>query len=124
MKQQVPQYVARNMQHQAAYILGLQVLLTAGIAAACWVFVDRQSALSALLGGLVALLGNTYMLIRSGIQGDAKQLLWAFYRAETGKWLLTFLLFILLFKFAAVTVLFVLLGYLIAQTAFWFALIL
>jgi F0F1-type ATP synthase assembly protein I len=114
---------SKRRRFQKLFFLGLQILLTAGMALTCWLIFNQSTAYAVLLGGSIAVLGSLYMFARSFSQGDSRQLLWAFYRAEMGKWLLTIFLFILIFKFLNVNFLYVFLGYLTAQSAFWIALL-
>ncbi len=103
-----------------------QVLMTAMVASGFLLIGGWKSALSPLLGGMVALLPNLYFAYKiylarlSGAQGILK----AFYAGETAKLLLTAALFTIVLQIPSVDFLTLLIGYAAVLSVFWFALFL
>lgn len=79
---------------------GIQLQLLFLLLLACLVWVmDRQLALSALVGGIIASLAHFWFTWRvfTGAANEAGQILGTVYRAEVGKIILTVMLFITAF---------------------------
>jgi F0F1-type ATP synthase assembly protein I len=79
---------------------GIQLQLLFLLVLACSLLIlDRQLALSALAGGIIASLAHFWFTWRvfSGAAGEAGQILGTVYRAEVGKIILTVMLFITAF---------------------------
>lgn len=78
------------------------------------------------MGGIVAFLPNLYFILwvfRANGQ-NAKKIVNSFYAGESGKLILTALLFFLVFQLPDIEFLPLLTGYVAALSVFWFALIL
>jgi ATP synthase protein I len=106
-------------------ILGYQALIVL-ITTFCFVIVAGQHrAFSAFLGGGAAFIPNVYFAFRIiNTKGqDAKKMVRTFYAGESGKLLLTAVLFILIFQIPSVEILPLLFGYISALSVFWFALL-
>lgn len=86
---------------------------------------NRYIACSVLLGGLVWLLPNLYfaakVFAKVGPKTTSQGLLRNFYQAEIIKLALYAILFIVVVKFLSMAVLPLLIGYAVAQIAFWSA---
>lgn len=84
-----------------------------------------QQAVSAILGGVTAFLPNLYFGWRvSAVAGaDAKKIVRTFYAGESGKLLLTALLFYLIFQLPNIELLPLMVGFAATLSVFWFALI-
>ncbi|WGS86073.1 ATP synthase subunit I [Methylomonas sp. UP202] len=102
-----------------------QVLMAALVASGFLLMGAWKSALSALLGGLVALIPNLYFAYRLHLvrHGGARKVVNAFYSGETIKLALTAALFILALQIPAIDFLMLLLGYAAVLSVFWFALL-
>ena len=106
-------------------VLKLQMLLV-GLVSICFVFFKNEDfAIWSLLGGLVAFIPNVYFAfrIRSSHGQEAGKIVKAFYMGESGKLLLTGLMFALIFQLPDVKLLPLMTGYVTALSVFWFALI-
>lgn len=97
------------------------ILVTTGFALAKgWLF-----AISPLVGGFAAFLPNLYFAFRiKSSQGqEARNIVRAFYVGESGKLLLTAILFMLIFQLPDVKILPLMTGYVSVLSIFWFALV-
>lgn len=78
-------------------VLMLQLVVTLGVALVLWLFQGLVAGYSGLLGGLVALIPNSYFAFRvfrySGAR-SARAIVGEFYSGEAGKLILTAVLFI------------------------------
>ena len=78
-------------------VLVLQLIVTLAVALALWIFQGLIAGYSGLLGGLVALIPNSYFAFRvyrySGAR-SARAIVGEFYSGEAGKLILTAVLFI------------------------------
>lgn len=83
-----------------------------------------QQAIYVFLGGLVAFLPNLYFGLKIlAVSGsDAKKIVRAFYVGESGKLLLTAVLFYLILQVPDITLLPVMIGFVVTLSVFWFAL--
>jgi ATP synthase protein I len=79
-----------------------------------------------MLGGLAALLPNLYFAFRTtrAVATDAQSIVRAFYAGESGKLILTAVLFYLIFQLPGIKFLPLLAAYAAVLSTFWFALIL
>lgn len=106
-------------------ILILQAFIIIAISSGFAVISGLQTAKSPFLGGVAAFIPNLYFVLRiirvSG-QG-AKKIVNSFYAGESGKLILTAVLFFLIFQIPNINILTLLLGYIAALSVFWFALI-
>jgi ATP synthase protein I len=107
-------------------VLGLQLLIiclmsVAFFAAKGWMFAEWS-----LLGGFTAFIPNLYfsLRIRSTEGQDVKKIVNSFYVGESGKLILTVVLFMLIFQFRDVKILPLMTTYVAVLSVFWFALIL
>jgi len=98
----------------AAYkLLGIQLVISVGVALLLMLYSGRESAWSALLGGLIFILPNAYFT-RSAFRGNEREspdfiVRW-FFIGEAGKFFLTVVMFALCFvwvEYLRVRVLFV-----------------
>jgi ATP synthase protein I len=85
-----------------------------------------HEAYSAGLGGAAAFIPNAYLAVRifRTAGQEPRKMVTSFYVGETGKLLLTALLFLLIFQIPTIEILPLLAGYLAALSVFWFALLL
>jgi ATP synthase protein I len=106
-------------------VLTLQILIITIVVAGFAIAGGWRSALSPFLGGLTAFLPNLYFALR--IQrtknNNAKEIVNSFYAGESGKLVLTALLFFLIFQVPQLKILPLLSGYMAALSVFWFALL-
>jgi ATP synthase protein I len=84
-----------------------------------------QLGLSSALGGMAAFIPNLYFALRiyKSSGKPARQIVNSFYAGESGKLLLTAVLFIMIFKVPSIKILPLLAGYIAALSVFWFALL-
>lgn len=105
-----------------------QALVTVALAGALLIWQGQVAAVSALLGGLTALVPNAFLagrLLRAGTGGGGKPLLRAAWVGEIGKLLLTVLLFAVIFaRVRPLEPLAVFGGYIAAQAVIFGALLL
>jgi ATP synthase protein I len=103
----------------------MQVLTIIVIASGFFLVGTKLQAISALLGGVTAFLPNLYfgLKISSVSGGDAKKIVRSFYTGESGKLILTVLLFCLIFQFPNIELFPVMLCFVATLSVFWFALI-
>ena len=106
-------------------VLTLQVLIIAAISAGFTVATGLQSALSPFLGGLAAFVPNLYFALRihRAKNQSARKIVNSFYAGESGKLILTAILFFLIFQVPHIKILPLLSGYIAALSVFWFALV-
>ena len=107
-------------------ILSLQMLVILLITIGFYSVGGWSKALSPLLGGFAAFVPNVYLAIRMiSVQGQpAHKIVRSFYAGESGKLLLTGVLFYLIFQIPDIALLPLLTGYVAALSIFWFALLL
>lgn len=106
-------------------ILILQAFIIIAISSGFAVVSGLQSAKSPFLGALAAFIPNLYFalhILRASGQ-DAKKIVNSFYAGESGKLILTAVLFFLIFQIPNINFLTLLLGYIAVLSVFWFALI-
>ncbi len=106
-------------------ILTLQILIIIAVSSGFYIAGGSSKALSPLLGGLTAFIPNLYFtlrMVRSAGQ-DAQKIVRSFYAGESGKLVLTGLLFFMVFQVPNIELLPLLTGYVSALSIFWFALI-
>jgi ATP synthase protein I len=84
-----------------------------------------QWAFSSLLGGATAFLPNIYFgwQVSRTASKSARNVVNAFYFGEVGKWLLTIVLFVLVFNIPNIEIFPLLATYMLAISVFWFALL-
>ena len=106
-------------------ILTLQILIIIAVSSGFYIAGGSSKALSPLLGGLTAFIPNLYLalrMVRSAGQ-DAQKIVRSFYAGESGKLVLTGMLFFMVFQVPNIELLPLLAGYVSALSIFWFALI-
>ncbi len=90
-----------NKRYLAVYLVGSQALASILVPVVVLVAVDKNAALSALVGAWIATLANLYFALQafrySGAR-SSRQMVRAFYRGESGKFVIVMLLFIAAFK--------------------------
>ena len=106
-------------------ILGFQILIIIITASGFAFAAGWQKAQFSALGGLAAFFPNLYFALRvyKSAGQDAKKIVNSFYAGESGKLLLTALLFIMIFKIPNIDIIPLLTGYVTALSVFWFALL-
>lgn len=107
-------------------ILALQLLIVIGVSACFFVIKGLEGMVSPVAGGLAAFIPNLYFAFRihrSSGKG-ARKILNSFYIGESGKLILTALLFYMIFQIPNIEIVPLLIGYITALSVFWFALIL
>ena len=84
-----------------------------------------QAAFCSLLGGATAFLPNIFFgwQVSRTASNSARKAVNAFYFGEVGKWLLTILLFVLVFNLPNIEIFPLLATYMSAISVFWFALL-
>lgn len=117
---------AGNVSSTVGKLLILQVVVGILVAAGFYLAGGWHRAISPALGGLAALLPNIYFAFRMYlVKGkEAKKIVRSFYAGESGKILLTALLFYLIFQVPEINLLTLLAGYMAVLSVFWFALLL
>jgi ATP synthase protein I len=115
-----------NRLSTVAKILFLQILTAILIASGFFFVGGWDDALSPMLGGLAALLPNLYFAFRAtrAAASDPQGIVRAFYAGESGKLILTAVLFYLIFQLPGIKFLPLLAAYAAVLSTFWFALIL
>ena len=105
-------------------IIRLQLLIVMIATGVFFVVQGWPEAMSALIGGLVAFFPNLYMggKIKKSSGQDAKKIVNSFYAGESGKLILTAMLFVLVFQLPQINIMALLSGYGAALTVFWVAL--
>jgi ATP synthase protein I len=86
---------------------------------------EWQRAFSSLLGGATAFIPNLYfgMQVSRAASKPARKAVNAFYLGEVGKWLLTIVMFVLVFNIPNIEIFSLLATYMSAISVFWFALL-
>ncbi|QSA96085.1 ATP synthase subunit I [Methylococcus sp. EFPC2] len=105
----------------------MQLLLALAVAVVAWMLGGGTSALSALLGSLVAFLPNLYFAIAFGRKDPtktARQVVRAFYLGEAAKLAGTALLFVLIFQLPGLAYPALFAGFVSVIAVFWLALLL
>ncbi len=108
-------------------VLQLQMLIIALVAGIAWAAGGSQSAVSALLGGLVGFLPNlvfAFLFGRRDPGRTANQVVKAFYLGEVVKLALTALLFVIVFHLPGISGLPVFIAFAAVMAVFWFSLLL
>lgn len=104
-------------------ILILQILVFITVSLIFYLIADNHKALSALLGGVAAFLPNLYLALRMAtVEQEAQKIVRCFYAGESGKWVLTALLFFTIFQIPGIKLLPLLTAYVATLSVFWFAL--
>jgi ATP synthase protein I len=106
-------------------ILGLQIIVVLMVCLGFYIIGGRSKVLSPFLGGVAAFLPNLYFALRMArVKGqDAQKIVRSFYAGESGKLILTTMLFIMIFQIPTIELLPLLAAYVAALSVFWFALI-
>lgn len=92
---------ALNNRYLAVYVVGSQALASIIIPILVLMVVDITAARTALIGGWIATLANLYFAVQAFRYSGARasrQMVQAFYRGESGKFVIVMLLFIAAFK--------------------------
>ncbi len=106
-------------------ILVGQLFIVLLVVAGFFVLSNGINAKSALFGGLAALIPNGYFArkINQHKGQEARKIVRSFYAGESGKLILTAILFALIFQDPKINFLAVMTAYIAALTVFWFALL-
>jgi len=106
-------------------ILGLQFSIIIIVSVGFYIVGGSSKLLSPLLGGLVAFLPNLYFALRTfnTLGQDAHKIVRSFYAGESGKLILTAILFFMIFQIPTIELLPLLTAYVAVLSVFWFALI-
>ncbi len=107
-------------------ILALQILVILLISAGFMFVGGKNAALSPFLGGLAGFVPNLYFALRiaRSTGQPAQKIVRSFYAGESGKLILTAMLFYLIFQIPTINLLPLLAGYVATLSVFWFALLL
>jgi len=107
-------------------ILGLQIIIILILCLGFYLIQGRAKVLSPFLGGVAAFIPNLYLALRMArTKGqNAQKIVRSFYAGESGKLILTAMLFIMIFQIPTIELLPLLAAYVAALSVFWFALIL
>ncbi len=105
-------------------ILVGQILIVLLVSAGFFFLSNSINAKSAFYGGIVALIPNWYFArkINQHKGQDARKIVRSFYAGESGKLILTAILFALILQDPRINFMAVLTAYIAALTVFWFAL--
>lgn len=105
-------------------LLSAQVLMAVVVVAVFSLAAGVRSALSPLLGAVVAIVPNLYFAYKVYLARyqQAQGIVNAFYKGETVKLILTVVLFAIALQVPSVNFLTLLLGYIAVLSVFWFAL--
>jgi ATP synthase protein I len=118
--------IFRRLQDWARFFVGMQIILVALLSLFFWIWKGSNAAYSAILGGVTAILPNFYfarrLFVQTGAQA-AKKIIRAFYRGEAIKLLLTAALCLLILKWIRVSGLPFFAGFIAAQMAFFWILL-
>jgi ATP synthase protein I len=105
-------------------ILGYQILIILVIAAGFTGWSSQQHGFWAVLGGMAAFIPNLFfsLWLHKSTGRDARKIVNSFYVGESGKLILTFVLFIIIFQIPNIQILPLFVDYIAALSVFWFAL--
>ncbi len=116
-----------NDRHLAVYVVGSQAVLATIIPLLTLLITDKMAAIAALSGGWIATIANGYFALQafrySGASASS-QMIKAFYRGETGKFVIAILSFIMVFRFvegAKENAAAVILAFIAVQSVAWLA---
>ena len=106
-------------------ILSLQILVILVISTGFYIADGWSKAISPMLGGFVAFVPNVYLAIRMArAAGQPPQkIVRSFYAGESGKLVLTGMLFYMVFQIQGIELLPLLSSYAATLSIFWFALL-
>lgn len=106
-------------------ILSMQWAMVMLVSAILWLLFGWIEARSAFWGGIAGFLPNLYFALRiaRARSAEAKKVVRSFYGGETGKLLLTALLFFLIFRLPDILFLPLLAGFVSVIAVFWAALL-
>jgi ATP synthase protein I len=106
-------------------ILALQILVILAVTSGFYITSGWSKALSPMLGGLAAFIPNVYLAIRMAATAGqpAQKIVRSFYAGESGKLILTGMLFYMIFQIQGIELLPLLTGYVVTLSIFWFALL-
>lgn len=106
-------------------ILSLQILVILVITTGFYLAGGWSKAISPLLGGFAAFIPNVYLAIRiARTTGQpAQKIVRSFYAGESGKLILTGMLFYMIFQIRGIELLPLLTSYVATLSIFWFALL-
>jgi ATP synthase protein I len=104
-----------------SYQILVALIMTSGFA----LMEGKAGALSAALGGAAAFIPNLYFALRvyRSAGQEAKKIVRSFYAGESGKLLLTAVLFYMIFQLPNVQIIPLLTVYVAVLSVFWFALL-
>lgn len=108
-------------------VLFLQLLVIATCTFCFALTKGKLFANGAVLGGMAAFIPNLYfaLKIKKSEGQEAKKIVRTFYAGESGKWFLTVVMFLLIFKqYPDIKFFPLMAGYVSALSVFWFVLIL
>ncbi|RIZ67569.1 MAG: F0F1 ATP synthase assembly protein I [Methylococcales bacterium] len=106
-------------------ILSYQILIILMITAGFGFFGGQQQGLSGFLGGIAAFIPNLFfaLMVYKSSRQSARTVVNSFYAGESGKLLLTAVLFVMIFNGPDIKILPLLVSYIAALSVFWFALL-
>jgi len=106
-------------------IIAGQALIVVLVSLLFYLFGNVVSGKSALYGGIAVLIPNLYfaLKIQNNRGQDAKKIVRSFYAGESGKLILTAIIFAVIFQDSEINIIALLVTYVAALTVFWFALL-
>lgn len=106
-------------------ILSLQILVILVITSGFYLAGGWPDAISPILGGIAAFIPNVYLAIRMAKTAGqpAQKIVRSFYAGESGKLILTAMLFYMIFQVPGIKLLPLLITYIATLSIFWFALL-
>jgi len=106
-------------------IIAGQLLIIILVSTAFYLVNGDLSGKSAIFGGLAALIPNLYfaLKVQKNKNQEAKKVVRSFYAGESGKLILTAVIFALIFQDPDINIIALLVTYVAALTVFWFALL-
>ena len=116
--------IGRNLS-TVSKILSYQVLIILMFTTGFGFFGGQYQGLSGFLGGIAAFIPNLFLalMVYKSSRQSARKVVNSFYVGESGKLLLTAMLFIIIFNVPGIKILPLLVSYIAALSVFWFALL-
>lgn len=111
-----------KVQHEAYYLVWLQLGIVCLIASITWIMLDINHAMAVISGGFAYGLPNlvfVWLVFRFVGAHQTSQFIAAFFAGEAFKLILSGILFVFIVKYLPVSLLSVLIGFISAIIAFW-----
>lgn len=109
-----------NLRAEAKLAIISQTVIVISLFPLVWIFSSLQAAGSFVLGGIIAILPNIYLLQKffSGYEGCPRRIMSRFFRGQTVKWILVATGFVLATQISWILPLLLFLGFIVAQLGF------